>query len=88
MDKQTFDNLTKFTQDIVDSLPRVELEDNWFQFNDQIDVNIWWEEDNAIKATAYPIKTDKRGFLYTDISQEFCEIKHLDQKPYIYERGK
>ena len=74
MNKATFDKLTKFTQNIVDSIPREELEDNWFQFNNQIDVNVWWEEDSAIKATAYPIKTDKRGFLYTDIAQEFCMV--------------
>ena len=74
MDETTYNNLIKFTQNIVDSTPKVALEDDWFQFNDAIDVNIWWEEDGPIRATAYPITFDSDGYATTHTDQEFCEI--------------
>mgnify|MGYP003143925980 CR=1 FL=1 len=74
MDKTTRDNLIKFTQGIVASTPRNELEDEWVTFSEDIDVNIWWEEDGPIRATAYPIKRDSHGFKYTDISNKFFSV--------------
>ena len=74
MNKATFDELTKFAQNIVDSTPKDQLEDEWIAFNDEIDVNIWWEEDEPIRATAYPITFDSDGYATTHTDQEFCDI--------------
>ena len=74
MDKPTFAKLTKFAQDIVDSTPREELEDEWFEFSNEIDVNIWWEEGEPIRATSYPILITSDGYATTNIDQIYCNI--------------
>ena len=79
MDKSTYDNLIKFTQGVVDSKPRSALEDEWIAFNDEIDVNIWWEEDGPIRATAYPIRADEKGYRYTDTSHAFATLDVVER---------
>ena len=79
MDETTYNNLIKFTQNIVDSTPKVALEDDWFQFNDAIDVNIWWEEDGPIRATAYQIRADEKGYRYTDTSHVFATLDVVER---------
>ena len=76
MNKATFDKLTKFAQDIVDSTPREGLEDEWVEYDagDEIfDVNIWFE-DGPIMATVYPTRTLPNGHRETISDQTFCSL--------------
>ena len=82
MDKPTFDKVTKFAQDIVDSTPREGLEDEWVEFSNEIDVNIWWEEGESIRATAYPILITSDGYATTNVDQIYCSIP-IKEKRYV-----
>ena len=77
MDKTTFDKLTKFAQDIVDSTPEdFRMEDEWFEYDtgDEIfDVNIWFE-DGPIRATVSPTRTLPNGYRETVCDQTFCSL--------------
>ena len=75
MDKPTFDKLTKFAQNIVDSTPREGLEDEWVEYeagDDIFDVNIWFE-DGPVRATAYPTRILPNGYRET-IGTIYCNI--------------
>jgi len=76
MDQITFEKLTKFAQDIVDSGTMVNNDDWWEEFdtgNEILDVNIWLE-DGPIRATAYPTRTLPTGYRETVTDQVFCSL--------------
>ena len=77
MNKQTFDELTKFAQAIVDSTPEdFRMEDEWFEYDagdETFDINIWFE-DGPIMATVYPTRTLPNGHRETISDQTFCSL--------------
>tara|TARA_Y100000361_G_C10856638_1_gene187156 strand:+ start:11 stop:427 length:417 start_codon:yes stop_codon:yes gene_type:complete len=70
MTPKQFFQATQFAQDIINKTPRDQLEDDWHEFSDDIDINIYWIEDGPITAVAYPIRVDEYGFSRTDVTRE------------------
>ena len=68
MTQKQFFQSTQFAQDIINKTPRDQLEDDWHEFSDDIDINIYWIEDGPITAVAYPIRVDEYGFSRTDVT--------------------
>jgi hypothetical protein len=68
MTPRQFFQATQFAQDIINKTPRDQLEDDWHEFSDDIDINIYWIEDGPITAVAYPIRVDEYGFSRTDVT--------------------
>ena len=69
MTPRQFFQATQFAQEIINKTPRDQLEDDWHEFSDDIDINIYWIEDGPITAVAYPIRVDDYGFSRTWVDE-------------------
>ena len=78
MTPKQFFQATQFAQDIINKTPRDQLEDDWHEFSDDIDINIYWIEDGPITAVAYPIRVDEYGFSRTDVTREHTYLPICD----------
>ena len=70
MTPRQFFQATQFAQEIINKTPRDQLEDDWHEFSDDIDINIYWIEDGPITAVAYPIRVGDDGLRWTDVTRE------------------
>ena len=50
-------DITEYAKELITHNPIIE--DSWFEFNDEIDVNIYLDIDNNPQATAYPVVDGK-----------------------------
>tara|TARA_R110002167_G_scaffold20753_1_gene75717 strand:+ start:505 stop:843 length:339 start_codon:yes stop_codon:yes gene_type:complete len=68
-----------------DSLaPRGLFEDTWVQYSDEIDINIFMDDQDVsdtIQATAYPLHKNEDGGYQTDCSGNFYSIENIAQFP-------
>jgi hypothetical protein len=72
MDPNRFLEATAFARGVIKSNTRESLEDDWYEFSDDIDINIYWVEDGPIKAVAYPVREDEDGLRWTDTTRAHC----------------
>lgn len=78
MTPRQFFQATQFAQEIINKTPRDQLEDDWHEFSDDIDINIYWIEDGPITAVAYPIRVDEYGFSRTWVDEEHTYLPVTD----------
>tara|TARA_R110002012_G_scaffold289712_2_gene482963 strand:+ start:569 stop:949 length:381 start_codon:yes stop_codon:yes gene_type:complete len=70
MDPTRFLEATAFARGVIKSNTRESLEDDWYEFSDDIDINIYWVGDGPIKAVAHPIRENEDGTRWTDTTRD------------------
>ena len=78
MTPRQFFQATQFAQEIINKTPRDQLEDDWHEFSEDIDINIYWIEDGPITAVAYPIRVGDDGLRWTDVTREHTYLPICD----------
>jgi len=70
MDPTRFLEATEFARGVIRSNTRESLEDDWYEFSDDIDINIYWVGDGPIKAVAHPVRENEDGTRWTDTTRD------------------